>query len=186
MPNVQSGVKTMTHLKRDVPISINIGVWERIMLHTGISSSDLFSQGAVHIPTRLQMKPPLPIVPVVTWGYLKSLQTNSWQMRWNSWFMKIWTWAGLHHEKSANAKLGRVWVKSLMLQYLDLHYSALPLLARLSHPRLMRKGEEVVVAVLFNPSVLFQTSSPTLYPLNCDGRPVLGRSRQASACQGSL
>lgn len=38
------------------------------MLHTGISGSDLFSQGAVHIPTRLRMKPPLPIVSVVTWG----------------------------------------------------------------------------------------------------------------------
>lgn len=126
--NVQPRVKAMTHLKRDIPISINNGVWGRIRLHTGISGCDLFSQGAVHIPTRLRMKPPLPIVPVVTWGYLKSLQTNSWQMRWNSWFMKIWTWARLQHEKSVNAKLGWAGVHALMLQYLNLHSAALPLL----------------------------------------------------------
>lgn len=153
MPNVQSWVKTTTQLKRDVPIFINNGVWERIMLHTGISGSDLFSQGAVHFPTRLRMKPPLPMVSVVTWGYLKSLQTNRWQMRWNSWFMKIWTWAWLHHEKSTNAKLGWTWVKALMLQYLDLHYSAAATPDRLSCLSLRRMVAAVVVTVLSNPSV---------------------------------
>lgn len=41
----------------------------------------------------------------------------------------------------------------------------------------------------FKPSsnlLSFQPSSPTLTPLNPDGRPALGHSLQASACQGSL
>lgn len=48
------------------------------MLHTGITGCGLFSQGAFPIiPTPLPMKSLQPLVPVVTLGYLKSLQTNS-------------------------------------------------------------------------------------------------------------
>lgn len=183
MPTVQSWVKTTTHLKRDVPIFINNGVWERIMLHTGISGSDLFSQGAVHIPTRLRMKPTLPIVSVVTWGYLKSLQTNRWQMRWNSWFMKIWTLAWLH-EKSTNAKLGWAWVKLWRFNtwiHITLHCHSWPTVTY--EPNENGCGGSCLGAVQF--FVLSQTSSPTLSPLNRDGRPVPGCS-WASTGQGSL
>lgn len=55
-------------------------------------------------PTLLPMKSLQPLVPVVTLGYLKSLQTNSWQMRWNSTNMKIWTWNWVYREKFMNTK----------------------------------------------------------------------------------
>lgn len=176
LQTVQPRENMMTHLKRDVPISINNGVWGRIMLHTGISGSDLFSQGAVHVPTRLRTKPPLPIVPVATWGYLKSLQTNSWQMRWNSWFMKIWTWARLRREKSANAKLGWAGARAQEPQYSELRYTALPLL---SHLRRVRAVTEVAV------------SEPTLRSFSRHHHPLCPHSTVTAdqywaMCQGSL
>lgn len=100
-------MRNMSHLQIEIPTSINRGVWERIVLHTGITGCSLFSQGAFpNISTPLPMKSPQPLVPVVTLGYLKSLQTNSWQMRWNSTSMKIWTWNLVFHEKSMNTKWG--------------------------------------------------------------------------------
>lgn len=120
MSSVQSWMKNTSHLQRDISISINKGVWEWIILHTGITDCDLFSQSAVPIiPTPLPMKSPPPIVPVATWGYLKSLQTNSWQMRWNSTFMKIWTWTWLYHEKALNIKWegGRLMFSTVMILF---------------------------------------------------------------------
>lgn len=98
-------MRNMSHLQIAIPTSINKGVWGGIMLHAGITGCGLFSQDAFPIiPTPLPMKSPQPLVPVVTLGYLKSLQTNSWQMRWNSTFMKIWTWNRVYHEISMNTK----------------------------------------------------------------------------------
>lgn len=100
-------MRNMSHLQIEIPTSINRGVWERIVLHTGITGCSLFSQSAFpNISTPLPMKSPQPLVPVVTLGYLKSLQTNSWQIRWNSTSMKIWTWNPVFHEKSMNNKWG--------------------------------------------------------------------------------
>lgn len=42
-------VRNMSHLLKKIPTSINIGVWERIVLHTGIMCCSLFSQGAFFI-----------------------------------------------------------------------------------------------------------------------------------------
>lgn len=39
----------MSHLQKEIPTSINKGVWEGIVLHTGITGCSLFSQGAFPI-----------------------------------------------------------------------------------------------------------------------------------------
>lgn len=103
--------RNMSHLQIEIPTSTNRGVWERIMLHTGITDCNLFSQGV--FPS-LPMKSPQSLVPVVTLEYLKSLQTNNWQMRWNSTHVKIWTQNLVNDEKCINTK----WVRrKLMLVY---------------------------------------------------------------------
>lgn len=84
--------QNMPHLHIEIPTSINREVWERIMLHTGITDCSLFSQGA--FPYHFANETPQCEVPEARVGYLKSLQTNTWQMRWNSTNMNIWTWDG--------------------------------------------------------------------------------------------
>lgn len=45
------GVKNVSQLQKEIPTSINRRVWERIVLHTGITGCSLFSQGAFfHYP----------------------------------------------------------------------------------------------------------------------------------------
>lgn len=203
-------MRNMSHLQIAIPTSINKGVWGGIMLHAGITGCGLFSQDAFPIiPTPLPMKSPQPLVPVVTLGYLKSLQTNSWQMRWNSTFMKIWTWNRVYHEISMNTKWEgetcfdcydtipwRWQQRSTSLTFGEeaggrpclltctyLHLIPCPPLSQADGRCCQRAYHDS-----FKPSSALRClhpSSPTLTPFNPDSSPVPGRCMQASACQGS-
>lgn len=107
--------------------------------------------------------------------------------------MKIWTWNWASPEKkSMNAKWGGGGGAGLMPSRLDRHdalfhrnESFLPRLAfhitSEADGGCCRGGGHNALPPLYP----FQASSPTLTLLNPDGSPVLGRSLQASLCQGS-